>query len=255
MNSFENFLQVYNNDFLLHNCYEHKEKFLEQAINNNYFLQQENDNLFFLNKKILFYFINKIKQYNLQPSFVRLIGNHEKYFKKHEYFLKLNNFKCCGIFKQMTLKNENLTPIKFDFINKPSIDEATECYDFLNSNFKYEFNLFYQRNNFQKYINNILYYKENNQICGVLLHTNIFNNAILDYIVIKPNLKYKNIGYALLNHFFLENKNAKFYKLYVNINNTKAINFYKRSNFVFSNKTELRIYRNFYDIYKNILND
>ncbi|MCV3376779.1 MULTISPECIES: GNAT family N-acetyltransferase [unclassified Campylobacter] len=244
---FKNFSQTHDNGFLLHNCYEYKESFLKHAINNNYFFQQENNSFFFLNKKLLFYFINEIKQYNLKPSFIRLIGNQEKYFEKHQLFLKLNNFKCFQVFKQMILKNENLIPIEFDFIKKPTIDETAECYDFLNNNFEYEFNLFYQKNNFKKHINNILYYKENGKICGVLLYSNILNNAILDYIAVKPNLKYKNVAFALLNHFFLENTKAKFYKLYVDINNTKAIKFYKKSNFKF-NKTEIRFYRNFHEL-------
>ncbi|OCX43568.1 hypothetical protein A7X81_01015 [Campylobacter ornithocola] len=233
-------------DFTIHNCYEYKNIFLKKATIDNYFLQQENGNFFVYNKKLLFYFINEIKQYNLKPSFVRLIGNQEKYFEKHNYFLKLNNFECFQILKQMSLRNENLTPIQFEFIKKPTIDETIECYNFLNDIFKYNFNLFYQKNNFKKYINNILCYKEDNKICGVLLYTNILNHTILDYIAIKSDLKHNNIAYALLNHFFIENKNAKFYKLYVDINNAKAINFYKKSNFTF-NKIELRFYRNFYD--------
>ncbi|EAH7586084.1 GNAT family N-acetyltransferase, partial [Campylobacter lari] len=65
-----------------------------------------------------------------------------------------------------------------------------------------------------------------------------------EYIAIKNSLNYKNVAYALLNSFFLENQNKNFYKLFVDIENTKAINFYKKSNFIFK-EVELRLYRNF----------
>ncbi|QKF57890.1 putative acetyltransferase [Campylobacter ornithocola] len=209
-------------------------------------IQKDKNNFFFYDNKLLFYFVNDIKKYNLKPSFVKLIGNNEKYFLKHEEFLALNDFKLYQTFKQMTLKNENLNFFKFEFIKKPVLEDIEECYNFLSDVFKHEFNLFYKKQNFQRYINNILIYKENNKIRGILFYSSHLNYAYLDYIATQKNLRYKYISYALLNHFFIENKDKKFYKLFVNIDNFKAINFYKRSNFNFT-KLELRFYKN-YDI-------
>lgn len=213
---------------------------------NNIYKEKYNDNILIYKDNLLFYVINNIyKIDNLKPSFVKIITKNSNTLKKHEKFLRLNNFKLLKTFKQMILKNENLNPIKFNFIQKSSLNDLEECYNFLTDIFKYEFELFYNKEKFKNYINNILIYKENNRICGVLLYNNTMNyHTQLEYIAVKNNLKYKNIAYALLNSFFLENQNTKFYKLFVDIKNTKAINFYKKSNFIFK-EIELRLYKNF----------
>ncbi|EOY5111993.1 GNAT family N-acetyltransferase, partial [Campylobacter lari] len=182
---------------------------------------------------------------NLKPSFVKIITKNSNILEEHEKFLQLNDFKLLKTYKQMILKNDKLAPIKFDFIQKPSLNDLEECYNFLINIFKYEFELFYNKKKFKDYIENILIYKENNRICGILLYDNIISyHSQLEYIAIKNSLNYKNVAYALLNSFFLENQNKNFYKLFVDIENTKAINFYKKSNFIFK-EVELRLYRNF----------
>lgn len=213
---------------------------------NNIYQEKYNDNTLIYKDNLLFYIINNIcKIDNLKPSFVKIITKNLDVLERHEKFLQLNNFKLLKTFKQMILKNENLNPIKFNFIQKLSLSDLEECYNFLLNIFKYEFELFYNKEKFKNYINNILIYKENNRICGVLLYNNTINyHAQLEYIAVKNNLKYKNIAYALLNSFFLENQNKKFYKLFVDTKNTKAINFYKKSNFAFK-EVKLRLYRNF----------
>ncbi|MCH3688986.1 GNAT family N-acetyltransferase, partial [Campylobacter lari] len=195
---------------------------------------------------LLFYIINNTSKINnLKPSFVKIITKNSNILEEHEKFLQLNDFKLLKTYKQMILKNDKLAPIKFDFIQKPSLNDLEECYNFLINIFKYEFELFYNKKKFKDYIENILIYKENNRICGILLYDNIISyHSQLEYIAIKNSLNYKNVAYALLNSFFLENQNKNFYKLFVDIENTKAINFYKKSNFIFK-EVELRLYRNF----------
>ncbi|EAH8394356.1 GNAT family N-acetyltransferase, partial [Campylobacter coli] len=50
--------------------------------------------------------------------------------------------------------------------------------------------------------------------------------------------------FALLNHYFAANTQNKFFKLFVEEKNQKAINFYKRAGFCF-NHINLKFYRNF----------
>ncbi|ECK7151627.1 GNAT family N-acetyltransferase, partial [Campylobacter coli] len=53
-----------------------------------------------------------------------------------------------------------------------------------------------------------------------------------------------NVAFALLNHYFAANTQNKFFKLFVEEKNQKAINFYKRAGFCF-NHINLKFYRNF----------
>lgn len=62
--------------------------------------------------------------------------------------------------------------------------------------------LFIYNKELNKYINNILVYKENYKIKGALFYTHFLNTAFLEFIAIKSNLVHKNVSFALLNHYF-----------------------------------------------------
>ncbi|EFP2180708.1 GNAT family N-acetyltransferase, partial [Campylobacter coli] len=93
-------------------------------------------------------------------------------------------------------------------------------------------------------ISDILIYKENQKIRAALIYTQTLNTNFLDFIAVDRNLKHKNVAFALLNHYFAANTQNKFFKLFVEEKNQKAINFYKRAGFCF-NHINLKFYRNF----------
>ncbi|EAK5748242.1 GNAT family N-acetyltransferase [Campylobacter lari] len=244
MEVFKNFLQTYKNGFLLHNCYESIEYFLEKAKDGNFLLEEENKNYFFYNNKALFFFLNEYKKFFLKNSYIRILGKNENYFLKYKNFLQLNNFRPYHFLQQMTLKNKQPTLNTYDFIQKPQKHDLDDIYNFFISFFDNKYLFCFSKKDLLIHLDNILIYKENNTICGGLFYSRMLNNAVLEFIAVKPNLKYKNVAYALLCHFFKENENVNFYKLFADKKNSKAINFYTRSGFTFT-ETQARFYRNF----------
>lgn len=247
MNMFENFMQVYKNGFLLHNCYESIEYFIEKAKDGNFLLKEKNGSYFFYNNKVLFFFINKYKKFFLRNSYIRILGKNENYFLKYENFLQPNNFKPYHFLQQMTLKNKQFSLNTYDFIQKPQKQDLDDIYNFFINFFDNKYLFCFSKKDLLIHINNILIYKENGIICGGLFYSKMLNNAVLEFIAVKPNLKYKNVAYALLCHFFIENKKVNFFKLFADKNNPKAINFYARSGFTFTD-VQARFYRNFYEL-------
>ncbi|EIX0918407.1 GNAT family N-acetyltransferase, partial [Campylobacter jejuni] len=103
---------------------------------------------------------------------------------------------------------------------------------------------YFSQKNLEEKISDILIYKENQKIRAALIYTQTLNANFLDFIAVDRNLKHKNVAFALLNHYFAANTQNKFFKLFVEEKNQKAINFYKRAGFCF-NHINLKFYRNF----------
>ncbi|MFQ6343063.1 GNAT family N-acetyltransferase [Campylobacter sp. VTCC 70190] len=243
MNSFE---EYFYKGFKLSNCHDNFSLIQEKISTQQLVLQKkENHNFFFYNLTdgLLYYFVNDLQDFNLKANHIKILSKTNKQLLQHNEFLKLNHFKEILNHKQMILSQENIHPIPFSFISQAFYEDSKELYSFFRKYFdKYLF--YFSQESIEKKIPNILVYKENQKICGALIYTQTFNTNFLDFIAVDRNLKYKNVAFALLNHYFLANTQNKFFKLFVEEKNEKAINFYQRAGFVF-NDINLKFYRNF----------
>lgn len=244
MKLFKDFEQNYQKGFLLHNYYENIHKLKDKIDKNEIHLIQNKNNFFFYEKQKLYFFINQFDNFNLKPSYVGIFNKKENDLAKYDSFLKKNHFKIHQNFLQMSLKNENLQILFFDYIKQAEKKDCQECYDFFKVFFDTNYLFLVNPKNLENLNKNILVYKEQGVISGALFYTQSFQTAFLDFIAVKQGLKYKNIAFALLNHYFSINKENKFFKLFVEEKNEKAINFYKKAGFIF-NGMNLKFHKNF----------
>lgn len=237
--------------FKLNNCNDSFNLIKEKIRNKQFNLQKScNDNFFFYDNtdNLTYYFVNDLKNYNLEPSYVKIFTKTQTQSLKHFEFLEINHFKELLSHKEMVLKNENLitplhTSLLFPFISNALYEDSEELYHFFTKYFeKYLF--YFPKESLKNKIKDIFIYKENEKICGALIYTQTLNTAFLDFIAVDRNLKHKNVAFALLNHYFSKNQQSKFFKLFVDEKNEKAVNFYKRAGFDFK-PTRLKFYKNF----------
>lgn len=242
--SFEDFENAYKKGFFLTNINENLELFKKDLNKESFCLENEGQNFFFYQKRMLYYFINENKKFKLKPCYTKVFGKNEQIFLKHEKFLKQNGFMNEKTFIQMSLKNQNLKTLSFDFIEFAKITDAKELYEFFSLFFNPKYLFYFSIKDLEENHQKILLYKEEGKICGALIYNLSLNAAFLEFIAVKPKLQYKNVAFALLNHYFLLNKEISFFKLFVEESNQRAINFYQRANFDF-NSVKLKFYRNF----------
>lgn len=242
MNLFE---QAFYKGFKLSNYYDNFNLIQEKILKQELILEKhENNNFFFFNRidGLLYYFINDLQDYVLKAYYIKILSKVPKHVL-HDKFLKLNHFKKILNHKQMILQKDKIKLQKFTFISKVLHKDNKELYSFFRKYF--DLYLFYfSQKNLEEKIPNILVYKENEKIHAALIYTQTLNANFLDFIVVDRNLKHKNVAFALLNHYFAANTQNKFFKLFVEEKNEKAINFYKRAGFCF-NHINLKFYRNF----------
>lgn len=242
MNLFE---QAFYKGFKLSNYYDNFNLIQEKILKQELILEKhENNNFFFFNRidGLLYYFINDLQDYVLKAYYIKILSKVPKHVL-HDKFLKLNHFKKILNHKQMILQKDKIKLQKFTFISKALHKDSKELYSFFRKYF--DLYLFYfSQKNLEEKIPNILVYKENEKIHAALIYTQTLNANFLDFIVVDRNLKHKNVAFALLNHYLVANTQNKFFKLFVEEKNEKAINFYKRAGFCF-NHINLKFYRNF----------
>lgn len=242
MNLFE---QAFYKGFKLSNYYDNFNLIQEKILKQELILEKhENNHFFFFNRidGLLYYFINDLQDYVLKAYYIKILSKVPKHVL-HDKFLKLNHFKKILNHKQMILQKDKIKLQKFTFISKALHKDNKELYSFFRKYF--DLYLFYfSQKNLEEKIPNILVYKENEKIHAALIYTQTLNANFLDFIVVDRNLKHKNVAFALLNHYFAANTQNKFFKLFVEEKNEKAINFYKRAGFCF-NHINLKFYRNF----------
>ncbi len=242
----QDFESCFYDGFLLSNTKESlsiiKEKISKKEL---LILKKEDKSFFFYNKEqnLLFYFLNELKKYDLPKFYIKIIEKNEKELLKHEHFLELNSFNLLFKHKEMSLKNEGLTNPSFDFIKEAKKDDDKELHSFFSKYFTKEL-FYFSRAELRKKSDEILLYKENESIKAALIFSKNINSAYLDFIAVDKDLKYKNVAYALLSTFFAKNKQSKFFKLFVELSNQRAINFYKRAKFEYRDRI-LNFYKNF----------
>ncbi|HEC1873978.1 TPA: GNAT family N-acetyltransferase [Campylobacter jejuni] len=239
------FEQAFYKGFKLSNYYDNFNLIQEKILKQELILEKhENNHFFFFNRidGLLYYFINDLQDYVLKAYYIKILSKVPKHVL-HDKFLKLNHFKKILNHKQMILQKDKIKLQKFTFISKALHKDNKELYSFFRKYF--DLYLFYfSQKNLEEKIPNILVYKENEKIHAALIYTQTLNANFLDFIVVDRNLKHKNVAFALLNHYFAANTQNKFFKLFVEEKNEKAINFYKRAGFCF-NHINLKFYRNF----------
>ncbi|HEC1896988.1 TPA: GNAT family N-acetyltransferase [Campylobacter jejuni] len=238
------FEQAFCKGFKLSNYYDNFNLIQEKILKQELILEKhENNNFFFFNRidGLLYYFINDLQDYVLKAYYIKILSKAPKHVL-HDKFLKLNHFKKI-LNHKMILQKDKIKLQKFTFISKALHKDSKELYSFFRKYF--DLYLFYfSQKNLEEKIPNILVYKENEKIHAALIYTQTLNANFLDFIVVDRNLKHKNVAFALLNHYFAANTQNKFFKLFVEEKNEKAINFYKRAGFCF-NHINLKFYRNF----------
>ncbi|AHK74723.1 GNAT family N-acetyltransferase [Campylobacter coli] len=238
------FKKAFYKGFKLSNYYDNFGTIEEKILKQEFILQKyKNNNFFFFNRTdgLLYYFINDLQDYDLKACYIKILSKAPKH-ALHDEFLKLNHFKKILNHKQMVL-NKEIKPSKFCFISKALHEDSKELYSFFRKYFD-PYLFYFSQKNLEEKIPNILVYKENQKIRAALIYTQTLNANFLDFIAVDRNLKHKNVAFALLNHYFAANTQNKFFKLFVEEKNQKAINFYKRAGFCF-NHINLKFYRNF----------
>lgn len=239
------FEKCFYDGFLLSNVKENisfiKEKFSKKEWN----LLFKNDKSYFFydEKNLLYYFLNEIKAFKLDKSFVKILAKNEKELSKHLSFLELNSFKPLFLHKEMSLKNEGLKELNFSFIREAKKGEIDEIFGFFSKFFSKEL-FYFSKKDLEKKAGEILVYEEDKSIKGALIYSKNINSSFLDFIAVDKELRHKNAAFALLSSFFSKNKGSKFFKLFVELSNKRAKNFYERANFTYK-ESILNFYKNF----------
>ncbi|MGG7073854.1 GNAT family N-acetyltransferase [Campylobacter sp. 9BO] len=242
-----NFEKLYlENKFILHNCTTTYQNIILSVKNNKISLIKQGDNFLFLQNKpkILTFFIsNENKKYSIENCYLKLIIKHKEQIKRFDNFLKQNNFELFKIFKAMHFSPKSDYE-NFDFIDFANINEVSEIYDFLTLFFDANWCFLYSKDDLVDKItqNEILVDRYKDKISAILIFSKSFANISIDYIVAQSNNR-KNSAYALMSKLITINSQTKNFKLFVDENNIKAINFYTRFGFEF-NDTKLLYYKN-----------
>ncbi len=240
------FKKAFYKGFKLSNYYDNFGTIEEKILKQEFILQKyKNNNFFFFNRvdNLLYYFINDLQNFNLKANYIKILTKTDRQLLQHNDFLKLNHFKEILNYKQMILKKDEIKLKKFTFISKASHEDSKEIYSFFRKYFN-QYLFYFSHKNLEEKISDILIYKENQKISRCF---DLYSNSqykFLDFIAVDRNLKHKNVAFALLNHYFAANTQNKFFKLFVEEKNEKAIYFYQRAGFCFNN-INLKFYRNF----------
>lgn len=254
---FENaFLQ----GFALHNNYESLSEIKAKIESEIYQLTKINDNFFITQKhmNLLTFFVNEPeKDFKFKDKFVKIIAKKESDFAKFTPFFTTNHFKEFEIYQQMRLEAGKFSLEKarnflkdFTLLSLAKADEIELLEEFLTRFFSPKYLFYFSDEELKSKAKSgeIMLYKESvqdlkTQIKGALIFSKSLNSAMLDFIAVDSNLTHKNAAFALLSAFCAMNESAKFYQLFVRVDNQKAINFYQKSGFEFKN-VSLKFYKN-----------
>ncbi|KAA6227442.1 GNAT family N-acetyltransferase [Campylobacter sp. LR185c] len=243
MSLFDELLSTFEKGFLLSNFYES----LASLKSQNFSIQKEGNNFFIYEKNLhlMYFFINENKKFKLKNTHLKLLAKN-KAFDKFKEFLQINNFSNFRNFTQMILKNEKITIPNFNMTSFAELNQVAEIKAFLGEFFSLEYLFYFSEEELKEKIlqNEVLIYTEDKLIKGALIFSKHLNSVFLDFIAVSKDLKNKKASFALLCDFINLNKEVLNFKLFVDDTNEKAINFYKRSNFINTN-INLAFYRNF----------
>lgn len=249
MSLFDDFIKAYQKGFLLSNFYLSLDN-LERNLNaKKLSLEKRGQNFIFYQQtpRLMWYFANE----NLKAKdgfFVKILGKNEVFLQKQDEFLQQSGFVKFAAFKEMKKVGQS---VKFKLSNaefanplKDSNLLAKKLYAFLSRFFSPEFLLFYDEKALRQKLaqNQAFVLVKDDEIAGALVFSANLNSAMLDFIAADESLKDKYTALTLLNAFFKANERANFFKLFVKTDNHKAINFYLKNGFEFS-QTKLLFYK------------
>ena len=244
MSLFNEFLRAYEKGFLHSNYYLSLDDLRKNLQNGNLKLEKNGDNFIFYQKlpKLMWYFANEKLQCK-KDFFVKILSKNENFLDKEEEFLKQGGFEKFKHFKEMKKNSEFILNSNQNTVFS-SVDDKLikKIHAFLSRFFDPNFLLFYDekalKEKFAK--NEAFVLLKEGQIQGVLVFSLNLNSTMLDFIAVDEHLKDRYTALTLLNAFF-ETK-ARFFKLFVEANNQKAIDFYLKNGFEFT-QSKLLFYK------------
>lgn len=249
MSLFDDFIKAYQKGFLLSNFYLSLDN-LERNLNaKKLSLEKTGQNFIFYQQipRLMWYFANE-KLECKKDYCVKILSKNEVFLQKQDEFLKQSGFVKFAEFKEMKKAGQS---VEFKLLNaefanplKDSNLLAKKLYAFLSRFFSPEFLLFYDERALCEKLtqNEVFVFLKGDEIAGALVFSANLNSAMLDFIAVDENLKDKFMALSLLNAFFKANERANFFKLFVKTDNHKAINFYLKNGFEFS-QTKLLFYK------------
>ena len=244
MSLFDEFLKAYEKGFLHSNYYLSLDDLRKNLQNGNLGLEKSGNNFIFYQKtpKLMWYFANE-KLKCKKDFFVKILSKNENFLDKEDEFLKQGGFEKFKHFKEMKKNNDFILNSTQNAVFT-SVDDklVKKIHAFLSRFFDPNFLLFYDEKALkQKFAKNqaFVLLKEG-QIQGVLVFSLNLNSTMLDFIAVDEHLKDKYSALTLLNAFF--KTRARFFKLFVEANNQKAIDFYLKNGFEFT-QSKLLFYK------------
>ncbi len=246
MSLFDEFLRAYQRGFLHSNFYLSLDDLSKKLKDDKLRLEKDGLNFIFYQQvpKLLWYFANE-KLECKRDFFIKILSKSEKFLDKEAEFLRQSGFEKFECFKEMKKSNDFILNPNQSII-LPSLDDKLikEIHAFLSRFFDPKFLLFYDEKSLkEKFITNQAFVLlKDTKIQGVLVFSVNLNSAMLDFIAVDELLKDRYSALNLLEAFFKANERANFFKLFVKTNNQKAIDFYKKNGFKFS-QTKLEFYR------------
>lgn len=249
MHLFDDFIKSYDKDFLWSNFYLNLDN-LERNLNaKKLSLEKMGQNFIFYQQtpRLMWYFANE-KLECKKDYCVKILSKNEAFLQKQDDFLKQSGFVQFAEFKEMKKMGQDT---KFSLLNAEFADTlkdsnlfAKKLHTFLSRFFSPVFLLFYDEKALRKKFlkNEAFVLLKGDEIAGALVFSVNFNSAMLDFIAVDEGLKDKYTALHLLNAFFKANEKAGFFKLFVEKDNHKAIHFYLKNGFEFS-QTRLLFYK------------
>ena len=244
MSLFNEFLRAYEKGFLHSNYYLSLDDLRKNLQNGNLGLEKSGNNFIFYQKlpKLMWYFANE-KLECKKDFFVKILSKNENFLDKEDEFLKQGGFEKFKHFKEMKRSNDFILNSNQNAVF-PSVDDKLikKIHAFLSRFFDPNFLLFYDekalKEKFAK--NEAFVLLKEGQIQGVLVFSLNLNSTMLDFIAVDEHLKDRYTALTLLNAFF--KTKARFFKLFVEANNQKAIDFYLKNGFEFT-QSKLLFYK------------
>ena len=243
-----------NADQYLTNFYFTGSKLKDLIYNNNLYMVDNINNIFFLRKNDGFFnlhfcssnknFLDKSLAKELTniklPIVTDLVGEEKTLIKLKDVFIK-NNFRYYTTFIRMSRINDrkddtlHMTHMTNDFIFA-KLEDSSEIYNIITSNFnKYSEHLT-SLEEIKEAINKYtILIKKRDKIAALSFHDKIGISSIHRYLFVDQNFRGQKLGMKILKKYFDECKTIKRFILWVESSNIKAINIYKDLGYDYDN--------------------
>lgn len=249
MSLFDEFIKAYQKGFLCSNFYLSLDNLERNLLAKEFSLEKTGQNFIFYQQmpRLAWYFANERLKCK-KDYCLKILSKSEAFLQKQDEFLKQSAFMKFAEFKEMKKvgQDSKISLLNAEFVDtlKNSNLLAKKLYAFLSRFFNPKFLLFYDEKALYKKLikNEAFVLLKNDEIAGALVFSVNLNSAMLEFIAVDESLKDKFMALSLLNAFFKANEKAKIFKLFVEISNQKAINFYLKNGFEFS-QSKLLFYK------------